>query len=81
MKVLFVGYKNVNIERGAESVKGTSLFFNLPLKAESSAGYEIDKAWATSENEIVVPSNVNDYLGEEVDISYNRRGKIESVAW
>lgn len=81
MKALFIGYKNVNIERGEESVKGTSLFFNLPLKDENSAGYEIDKAWATSEKEIEVPSNLNDYLGEEVDISYNRRGKIESVAW
>jgi hypothetical protein len=74
MKQILLGYRPYKFtdEKTGREVEGVSLY--TQFESQDVKGYETAKVSAKT-----VPDNIDDYLGVELDIDFDQKGKVRQV--
>lgn len=73
------GIKSVNFSgKDGGEIKGLSLYLASPISPEKGNGLEVEKFFVSSKRVEELSSNL--LVGSEVDVVFNRYGKIEDIS-
>ncbi|RKJ40165.1 hypothetical protein D7Y09_16060 [bacterium 1XD42-1] len=75
MKSVLLGVRGLDFPGGdGRRVEGTQLFLAYP--SEGVIGQESCKVFVQPNS---CPSNIQDYIGAEIDVAYNNKGKVIGI--
>lgn len=75
MKVMLLGYRPYDFaDKDGRQVIGNSLY--IQYETDGVTGYVAEKI-----NVQTIPQNINDYLGIEIDIDFNSKGKVRQIVY
>lgn len=75
MKCMLMGARDLEFKNdNGERVEGTSLY--LAYETEGVTGYEVSKVFISPEKK---PENLLDYVGSDIGVDFNQKGKVISI--
>lgn len=78
MKVTLTGYKELDFKANGEEVKGLQLY--ITYKTPDVVGECADKVFIRPENQDIMLIDPTQFVGESVEMEFDRKGHLVSVS-